>query len=224
MKFLAALAMPIMFAACTSEDLYTTDADASQKEAVGTKLIGTDVVLNISKNVGIESRKYTDGNWHKTDLIGMGWICYTDNMTDQSLTNHPDKDILYDNKQFFWDDEKASFTARGNFYEGWYFTYYPWTYMPKLNVYKKFEVNPEQKSNKANDRYSQLLHLSGRQFISADNVNQTTGELNKAFTNIEVLNVFGIKTSPAAGSAFEKGKCALADRDINKVTVYVGAI
>ena len=47
-KFLAALAVPAMFAACTNEELVAVQQEAQQsKEFVGAELIGKGVKLNL---------------------------------------------------------------------------------------------------------------------------------------------------------------------------------
>lgn len=223
-KFLAALAIPAMFAACTSEELYTNGNDASQKmeEAVGANLVGTDVSLDFFKGIDIESRKATDGSWHATDLIGLGWLVNGSIDSEQSIDKMPSNSKLYNNLQFFWDESKndgnGAFTARGNIYRGWYFSYYPWEYKGDFSV-KTVTVNPEQVSSNPNDRMSQLLHLSCLQFIGEDDIDETTGALDKPFKNIPVLNVLAVKTSAEKGSRFEKEIGELAGCEIENVTI-----
>ena len=227
LKFFAALAMPVMFAACTSEDVYTNDVPQKMEEVVGARLVGTDLSLDFVKGFDVESRKATDGSWHATDLIGLGWLVSGSSTAVQTPTTEPSNSNLYNNLMFHWNDNEQKFTAKGNIYEGWYFAYYPWSYMSAPGLTKTVSVNPEQVSSNPNDRMSQLLHLSSRQFISADpesgDIDTKTGDLKKAFRAIPVLNVLAVKTSAAEGSSFEKEKGLLANCEIESVTINVEA-
>ena len=70
-KILAALVVPAMFAACTSEDL-NIETPVQNQEIVGAELVGTDIAISVEKG-GVDSR-YSNGGWDLTDLIGMGWV------------------------------------------------------------------------------------------------------------------------------------------------------
>ena len=227
LKFFAALAMPVVFAACTSEELYTSEANAPQsmEEVVGTNLLGTDLSLDFSTGVSVESRLVAStGNWEETDLLGLGWLVNNGGVDkDQLSTQAPTNSKLYNNVRFGWNEDEERFTANAGMYEGWYFAYYPWSYMPKAGTVKTVKVNPEQKSSNPNERISQVLHLSLRQFISANpedgDIDQETGAINKTFSASQVLNVLNVKTSAVEGSTFENEKGVLAGCEIESVTI-----
>ena len=71
-KFLAALAIPAMFAACTNEELDAVQQEVQQgKEFIGAELVGSGISLNFG--TGVESRLY--GNtWSDDDKLGLGWV------------------------------------------------------------------------------------------------------------------------------------------------------
>ena len=227
LKFFAALAMPVVFAACTSEELYISEANAPQsmEEVVGTNLLGTDLSLDFSTGVSVESRLVAStGKWEETDLLGLGWLVNNGGVDkDQLSTQAPTNSKLYNNVRFGWNEDEERFTANAGMYEGWYFAYYPWSYMPKAGTEKTVKVNPEQKSSNPNDRISQVLHLSLRQFISANpedgDIDQETGAINKTFRASQVLNVLNVKTSAVEGSTFENEKGVLAGCEIESVTI-----
>jgi len=227
LKFFAALAMPVVFAACTSEELYTSEANAPQsmEEVVGTNLLGTDLSLDFSTGVSVESRLVAStGNWEETDLLGLGWLVNNGGVDkDQLSTQAPTNSKLYNNVRFGWNEDEKRFTANAGMYEGWYFAYYPWSYMPKAGTVKTVKVNPEQKSSNPNERISQVLHLSLRQFISANpedgDIDQETGAINKTFSASQVLNVLKVETSAVEGSTFENEKGVLAGCEIESVTI-----
>ena len=225
-KLFAALAMPVVFAACTSEDLYTNGANAPQtmEEVVGANLLGVDLSMDFTTCIDAKSRLTTAGKWQSTDLLGMGWLVNNGGSENEQLsTIPPTNSKLYNNLMFGWDEEKGRFTSNGNMYEGWYFAYYPWSYMSKPGVSKTVDVNPEQVSSNPNDRMSQILHLTHRQFISADptvgDIDQKTGAINKVFKASQVLNVLAVKSSAVAGSKFEQENGVLAGCNIESVTI-----
>ena len=224
LKLFAALAMPAMFAACTSEDLYSESDNAPQQmeEVVGYKLVGNGASLQSSK---VESRlSAATGRWFETDLIGLGWVVKTGPSAEQKEAARPDVNKLYANHQFAYDGSEGNtgFKTKGNIYEGWYFAYYPWAYESKVGA-KTFVVNPVQKSKSADDRVSQRLHISHLQFVGENNVDQATGELNLSYQVEKALNIINVKTSVAEGSAFEaKEGEGLDDKPIRDIVINTG--
>lgn len=221
LKLIAALAMPAMFAACTSEDLYSESNNAPQQmeEVVGYKLVGNGASFQVA---GAESRVSAEtGNFHSTDLIGLGWLVNGGAFTEQSKENAPTVNALYANHMFAW-DENAGFTTKGNIYEGWYFSYYPWAYEKKIGE-KTFVVNPVQKSKSYDDRVSQRLHISHLQFIGENNINQDNGQLELSYQVEKALNILNVRTAVAKGSAFEaKESEGLDDKAIRSITISTG--
>ena len=204
LKLIAALAMPAMFAACTSEDLYSESNNAPQQmeEVVGYKLLSDGASFQVA---GAESRvSAATGRFHTTDLIGLGWILKTNAITEQKADQYPDVNRLYANHMFAYEEqgENSGFKTKGNIYEGWYFSYYPWAYESKMGP-KSFVVNPVQKSKSYDDRVSQRLHISHLQFIGENNINQTNGELELSYQVEKALNILNVRTAVAEGSAFE---------------------
>lgn len=218
-KFLAAVAIPATFAACTQEELFVAEnapVDMAMEEVVGYRTIGTDVTFSAS-STGDETRMSATGNWEKTDQIGLGWLVYGNPQDEQTPTNKPTQSKLWANHQFVWNGEE--FATQGNVYEGWYFAYYPWSYEKKAGVTKFVEVNPAQKSKVWKDRLSQNLHMSTLQFIGAKNMDDN----NKITTPIQLRNAVNnliVTSTPAKGSAFAEGG-QLTDLAIESIKIGV---
>ena len=221
LKLIAALAMPAMFAACTSEDLYSESNNGPQQmeEVVGYKLLSEGASFQVA---GAESRvSASTGRFHSTDLIGLGWVLNGNAASEQFANKLPNSNRLYANHMFSWDEE-AGFGTKGNIYEGWYFAYYPWAYEKKMGE-KTFVVNPDQKSKSADDRVSQRLKISHLQFIDESNINPNNGELNLSYQVEKALNILNVRTTVAKGSAFEaKETEGLDDKAIRSITISTG--
>lgn len=224
LKLIAALAMPAMFAACTSEDLYSESNNEPQQmeEVVGYKLLSNGASFQVA---GAESRvSASTGRFHTTDLIGLGWILKTNAITEQKADQYPDVNRLYANHMFAYEEqgENSGFKTKGNIYEGWYFSYYPWAYESKMGP-KSFVVNPVQKSKSYDDRVSQRLHISHLQFIGENNINQDNGQLELSYQVEKALNILNVRTAVAKGSAFEaKESEGLDDKAIRSITISTG--
>jgi len=229
-KLLAALAGTALLAACAQEELVKVEnAPQQMNEVVGTKLIGTDISLNVNNN---PQTRWADGqttNWDESDVLGLGWIvnkyANTSQTNDDGTPKKPTKHELYANHMFNWDESANEFTSKGNFYEGWYFAYYPWSPMYKV-ASKVIEVSPallacEGEQNPQTLRTSQALRVSNRQFVTSANVNDDNS-LDMAFNAYHTMNLINVNTTPAEGSAFVKGASRLADYAIESVKIEVG--
>ena len=229
-KLLAALAGTALLAACAQEELVKVEnAPQQMNEVVGTKLIGTDISLNVNNN---PQTRWADGqttNWDESDVLGLGWIvneyANTSQTNDDGTPKKPTKHELYANHMFNWDESANEFTSKGNFYEGWYFAYYPWSPMYKV-ASKVIEVSPallacEGEQNPQTLRTSQALRISNRQFVTSANVKEDNS-LDMAFNAYHTMNLINVNTTPAEGSAFVKGASRLADYAIESVKIEVG--
>ena len=218
-KFLAAVAIPATFAACTQEELFVAEnapGDMTMEEVVGYRTIGTDVTFSAS-STGDETRMSATGNWEKTDQIGLGWLVSGNPQDEQTQANKPSESKLWANHQFVWDGEE--FATQGNVYEGWYFAYYPWSYERKAGVTKFVEVNPAQKSKVWKDRLSQNLHMSTLQFIGAANMDDNN-KINIPIQLRNAVNNLIVTSTPAKGSAFAEGG-QLTDLAIESIKIGV---
>ena len=205
-KLLAVLAGAAMFTACTQEELVESNNTPQQmEEIVGAKLVGTDVSLNVSSMSDAKSRwAGGEATWEKEDLVGLGWITNGKPYNSQIVDGAPVKPTdarLYANHKYNYDEETNTWTTQGNLYEGWYFAYYQWDYMPKV-AEKTFTVNPTQKTNDQVKHYSERLFISSRKFIEAGKVNTESNTLNEEFKLLPAVKAFRVKTNPAEGSSF----------------------
>ena len=225
-KLLAALAIPAMFAACTNEDILSETSQQVQKEVVGAELIGTDISLNVTTG-DIQSRIVNDEGvmkWTKEDRLGLGWMLTTKNDPTQVQTEDGDiaNSKIWANHMFQMEgEEQGTFTTRGNIYKGWYFAYFPWAYQETLGKTLDVKVNPIQETMSLNERYSQNLHLSARQFVTANDLDENY-QLEKPFELQNTMNTLYMTTKAVEGSAFAEGN-ALADITISSVTINAGA-
>ena len=224
LKLLAALAIPAMFAACTSEDVFKVDTPQKMKEVVGAELIGTDISLNAS--MGEAETRFAGGgsSWDKEDRLGLAWVVNGAPSTSQAVGNYPDKTELFANHLFEVVDSK--FETKGNIYKGWHFAYYPFAYQEEVGS-KTILINSSQEVNTATDegwykRMSQGVHVSAMHFLTKDNLDPETYKLDKEFVMKNVLSNFVVRTNPAEGSSFNAKDGALKDYIITSVTLKTG--
>lgn len=193
-KFLAALALPAIFAACTNEELAVVQEDfQSKSEFVGAELIGT----NVSMNFGSQSEsRLSSAGWEAADKLGLAWVVSDNFIADQTADVNPTDPKLYANHMFQKDGDKG-FTTKGNLYKGWHFAYYPFTYMEKLGVEKTVEINPVQTQNFVEDRYDNCLYLSAREFLSKDNLDENYQLGGVVYDMFRAFNTIAITVEPS---------------------------
>lgn len=160
---LAVLMLAAAFTACTKEEFAPTQ-EIQKDEFVGAKLIGSELSVNFVKDSETKVDAY--GDWEKGDEAGLGWIINGSVGAEQSNLDDPTSPNLYANHLFVKGD--ADFATYGNVYEGWHFGYYPYNYQPKMGVAMEVVLNPTQKDAYEIDQYKNRLHLSARQFLTAE--------------------------------------------------------
>lgn len=180
---LAVLMLAAAFTACTKEEFAPTQ-EIQKDEFVGAKLIGSDLSANFVREGETKVDAY--GNWEKGDEAGLGWII-NGSVGDVQTTVVPSSSNLYANHLFVKGD--ADFATYGNVYEGWHFGYYPYKYQPKMGVAMEVVLNPTQEDAYDIDQYKNRLHLSARQFLTAeDNLDGRT------LVNTELILRRAVKT------------------------------
>lgn len=208
-KFLAALAIPAMFAACTNEEI-VVESPKSFKQVVGAELIGTDISMEMSN--GANSRLGGAG-WEVTDKLGLGWIVSNDYSSPQALTSTPTSNEWYANHLFYVEDNK--FITRGNVYKGWHFAYYPYSYMESIGK-KTWTVNPPQTSKEwASGRVNDALCISPLKFLTRESLDdnyQLKPEV--AFAVERAVSSIHVKTTAADQFAAEG---SLANLDVKSI-------
>lgn len=220
-KFLAALAIPAMFAACTNEELAAVQQEAVQQgeEFVGAELIGKGISLNVSSNS--DSRISANGKWTGADKLGLGWVVNGTYADDQIESADPNDNKLYGNHLFYYNEEKGDFNTMANIYTGWHFAYYPFTHMQKLGNAKVVEVNPVQNEEWATDKFNSCLNLSARVFLSPKNLDEETYQLKDVrFAPVRVFNTIGINIQP--NETFTT-KANLSGLKVKSIKLNVGA-
>ena len=226
-KLLAALAVPAMFAACTSEDIVSNNSQMTQKEVVGAELVGTGVSLNVTDG-DVQSRiANVNGQlkWTSSDRLGLGWLLTSKN--DPTKVQDPDSDPatsnVWANNLFEMEgDKQGVFTTKGNIYVGWQFAYFPFEYQNNPGELKFVTVNPCQETMDIAERYSQNFHVSGRTFIQRGvHLDKETNQLTTSYTLNNVMNTLYMTTNPVANSSFVAGE-DLAELEINSVTINAG--
>ena len=223
-KILAALAVPAMFAACTSEDIVIENSQMAQNEIVGAELVGTGISLNVIGGDASSRIANVNGElkWTKTDLLGLGWLLTSDTAQEpQDPGKGPKNSYVWANNMFQLEegDDQSVFTTKGNIYAGWQFAYYPYEYQDFPGSYKYITVNPTQKTMDLEERYSQGFHVSARQFITKTDL--VDNKLTKSFSVKKAMNTLYMTTKPVVGSTFETGK-SLANLEITSVTINAG--
>ena len=212
-KFLVALALPAMFAACTSEEI-AVDAPLQNQEVVGAELVGTDISLFVEKD-GIESRY--NGNWELTDLLGLGWVVSGEYFDQQTETSTPGN-VLFANHMFAKADASSPFSTKGNIYKGWHFAYYPYERMDGIGS-KVVNVNPTQDclwNATSGDRYHERFAISSKHFLTADDLKDNQLKAEKGFKMSWAVNEIAMNLIPSENFV---NKAVLNDLAIQSVTL-----
>ena len=193
-KFLAALAIPAMFAACTNEEMIAVQSEVQQgKEFIGAELVSSGISMNFG--AGVESRLY-GSTWSDDDKLGLGWIVTENYSVAQSSESAPTEEELFGNHMFY-KAEDGSFTSKGNIYKGWHFAYFPFTYMEELGKQKTVAINPVQKEDWDTDRYNTGLYLSARKFLSKNDLDENSQLKEKNFNMVRANNTIGVTIKPS---------------------------
>ena len=218
-KFLAALAVPAMFAACTNEELVAVQQEVQQvQEFVGAELIGKGISFNVDSES--ESRISAAGKWTSKDKLGLGWVV-RENYSETQTEADPNKQELFGNHLFYYNEETRGFETMANIYTGWHFAYFPFTHMAKLGEVKTVTVNPVQKENWETDRFNTCLQLTARAFLSPANLDEETYQLKDVrFVPIRAFNTIGINIQP--NETFTKNPI-LSGLKVESMKLYVGA-
>lgn len=218
-KFLAALAVPAMFAACTNEELAPVQQEVQQgQEFVGAELIGKGISFNVGSES--ESRISAAGKWTGKDKLGLGWIV-KGNYSDTQTEADPDNQNFFGNHLFYYNEETDDFETMANIYTGWHFAYFPFTHMPKLGEIKTVTVNPVQKEDWETDRFNTCLQLTARAFLSPANLDEETYQLKDVrFDPVRAFNTIGINIQP--NETFTKNSI-LSDLKVKSIKLNVGA-
>ena len=210
-KLMAALAIPVMFAACSNEEI-AVESPKQFDQVVGAELIGTDISMNVLK--GATSRLGVTG-WETTDKLGLGWIVTGEYSTEQSVLVAPNNNKWYANHMFAVEDGK--FKTKGNAYKGWHFAYFPFDYMESVSQ-KVWNVNPPQTSKTwASGRVNDALCISPLKFLTRESLDENY-QLKESvvFEVTRAVNLINVKTT--AADQFASGG-SLADLDIKSVTL-----
>lgn len=216
-KFLAALALPAMFAACTNDDLVAVQEDMQQNvELVGADLIGTGVSMKIGS--GVESR-LSGSEWSTTDKLGLGWIVAGSYNSAQTENGELKDNALYANHMFECIGNNV-FKTKGNLYKGWHFGYFPFEYMEEIGKVKKVEINPTQTEEWISDRYNTALYLSPREFLTADDLDKDYQLKDHVVYQLyRSVNTIGVTINP---STMFTGSDVLKDLAVKEIKLHAG--
>lgn len=146
--FLAALAIPAFFAACSQDEFVNNDA---VKEVTGTPL-GANLVFNVNKGADANTRLTETTGWEANDIVGMAWT--DDNGGDITLGNK-----AYANHPLYFTSGSA-FQSKTMMYVGSYIAYYPYNEGLKSIADLTFSVPAEQTYKDADDFFNKLVFAS----------------------------------------------------------------
>ena len=146
--FLAALAIPAFFAACSQDEFVNNDA---VKEVTGTPL-GANLVFNVNKGADANTR-LTETGWEANDIVGMAWT-----------SDNPGSDITLGNKAYanhpLYFTSGSAFQSKTMMYVGSYIAYYPYNEELKSIADLTFSVPAEQTYKDADDFFNKLVFAS----------------------------------------------------------------
>ena len=208
-KFLAALTIPAMFAACTNEEI-VVESPKQFKQVVGAEFIGTNISMEMSN--GVNSRMGSTG-WEETDKLGLGWIVNGDYKSAQEVAKAPNSDEWFANHLFYVEDGK--FITRGNVYKGWHFAYFPFAYKESIGV-QEWDINPAQTSKEwASGRVNDALCISPLKFLSRESLDDNYQLKKEVEFSVErAVNSIHVTTTAADQFA---GEGSLADLDVKSI-------
>lgn len=216
-----AVALLSTFAACSNEELATVvnESNLNDSEVVGANLVAQG--MNITLGNGIESRVNAEG-WESTDQLAMAWYnVETSISTEQTETNWAaaagtDYNI-YANHLFSKGDGE-NFVTKSNIYEGAHFIYFPYEYMSKV-ASKTVNVNAKPQANSFDyEVLNEALYVSASDFVNEEDLNKTTGVLEKEFVISPVVNV--LKANVKAEDDIRENEF-LGSLQIAKQSIYV---
>lgn len=194
-KFLLALALPAVFAACSNEEI-ATKAPNADTEVVGANLVSEGLTINVNKNGVVDSRLDANG-WSASDKLGLGWVNAATNIYSDQASGTKTNDVKVYANHMFQKNENGLFTTFGNVYEGWHFAYYAYQYMPQVGQ-MEIVVNPEQKDAYLTEHGSNTFHISAQDYIKAANVDVNTKELkDKVFEVVPAVNELAYRIIPS---------------------------
>lgn len=223
---LAALALPLAFAACTNEELIPTEQ--AQAPVVGSKLVSKGMTLNV---VGDPSTRMSEeggvAKWDNGDKIGLGWFSTsaTDIKTDQlaswaDLSALTDFDIYANHLMTY---NNGTFSTEGDIYEGGYFAYYPFL---KLQGVKKLDVELAKEQTIADPVKTYLDGVFSISPIDTIKAKATQQEpVIKNFYMKAVANALRVNTSLLTADGFNaedlaKIKITSVEVDLNNKAVF----
>lgn len=217
-KFLLAMALPVVFAACTNEDEILNN---NATTGVTGEKISSGMVLTADRNLPEATTRLNANGWEAGDKIGLGWINNSSSgiSADQGeeLADDVTDQNLYDNMLFTYGS--ANFTSEDDVYKGAYFAYYPYT---RLGSIKELEIslNGTQKVADAEEAYFKgVLSVSAKDFISDADVNEND-IVEKQFSLQQIANALVIKTK--MGKKGDYTDAQIAGMKITGVTLNVG--
>lgn len=201
-KFLAALAIPAMFAACTNEEILD-DMPQNNQVMVGAEVIGTNIAINVEKSDAMS--RLTATAWESGDMLGLAWQAKT--VTNPTLAELTQASKIYANHMFV-KPEQGSFTTKGNVYKGWHFAYWPFAYMENIVDNLPVTVNPAQTeawTTNSGDRFDNAFYISAQHFLTKKDLDenyQLTGE--KPFDMVRAVNEFVVVAQPSEAFATDQ--------------------
>lgn len=207
--FLAALALPLAFAACNNEELVLENQpQVEQTKVVGNELIAHGATVNLVE--GVESR-YSGGGFDGTDRLGLAWWnnptkadkTIYDAQSTTSFTHADATGKIYNNALVQKNMETGDFFVNGDIYAGAYFVYFPYQRVGKVQPLTVDYTNYPQteaytRANVADKQMEHALHLSHKMLLSDEavdadfNVNISTQPV-RAASAIGVLTNLGSK-------------------------------
>ncbi|WP_128809774.1 fimbrillin family protein [Bacteroides rodentium] len=217
-KFLLAMALPMIFAACSNED----DLMISQ-EVAGQKL-ASKTILTVGRTEA-DTKLNADG-WENGDKVGLAWFNNTANgaitddqgkVVNNNITTADNK--IYANHLFTYAD--GSFTNEGDIYNGSYFAYFPYARQNAGNgaSEKVIQLNTKQAVAEASKAFfAGVFSISARDMITAENINDN-GAVEKQFSLKQLANGLAIKTT--LGNMGDYTKEQIEGMKITKVTLSV---
>ena len=176
--FLAALAIPVMFTACSQDELVSNEGVQEVKGVA----VGADLEFNVTKG-GADSRLATTG-WEENDIVGMAWTSDEVGAAATLLTGGK----AYANHPLYY-TAGSSFKSNTMMYKGSYIAYYPFNENLKTIDDLTFSVPAEQTYEDADDFFGKLIFASDTVGIQA--VNAGTGT-TPAITLKQLSNRLGL--------------------------------
>lgn len=203
--------------ACSSEDALEQVQGAVDQPAaavVGHDLVAKGLSVELSNDEAVTRIK--DGKWEVTDKLGLAWVIQgTDPKALQDFSSYGiyGGSEIYANNILAPNAELTKFETKANIYQGSYFVYYPWEYMPSVAAktiqFDGYELEADSYVNAK----TTVPFISGTQWVDAASA-PVDGNVEAKFITGPMANLLKVNLTPEGNISKALGKYNITRVDL----------